>query len=155
MKEGDKAIDFELKDKDSNIHSLDKIKSDFIVLYFYPKDSTPGCTIEAKEFSDLINEFKKLKAEIIGVSGGDEKSKEKFCEKNHLKIILLSDPEFKVCKKYEVYGEKQFMGRKFLGIKRTSFLIDKNMKIVKRWENVKSKGHAGEVLIYIESINKK
>lgn len=152
LKLKDKAPDFELKDKDSKLHSLKNIKSEFTVLYFYPKDNTPGCIIEAKDFTSLINEFKKLKTEIIGISGGDEKSKEKFIEDCDLKINLLSDPDYKICNKYGVYGEKQFMGKHFMGIKRTTFILDKNKNIIKIFENVKAVGHAQEVLNFIKSL---
>lgn len=152
LKSNDKAPAFELKDKDGKLHKLDEIKSELIVIYFYPKDGTPGCTIEAKEFSGLLNEFKKLKTEIIGISGGDEISKKKFYDNCNLKIILLSDVNFSVCRKYRVYGEKNFMGKKFMGIKRTTFILDKNKKIIKIFENVKALGHAKEVLEFVESL---
>ncbi|MEM3112967.1 MAG: thioredoxin-dependent thiol peroxidase [Candidatus Pacearchaeota archaeon] len=152
LKTENKAPDFSLKDKDGKLHSINKLNSDFIVLYFYPKDSTPGCTIEAKEFSQLKNDFKKLSCEIIGISGGDEKSKQKFIESCGIKIILLSDPDFEVCKRYGVYGEKSFMGKKFFGIKRTTFIIDKNKKIIKVYENVKALGHAKETLEFVKSL---
>src|SRR3989344_905623 len=155
LKQNSKAPNFELKDKDGKVHSLKSIKSEnlrFLVLYFYPKDNTPGCTIEAKEFSSLLNEFRKLKTEVIGISGGDEKSKKKFHESCELNsgLTLLSDPEFKICNKYGVYGEKEFMGKKFLGIKRTTFVINlENGKIIKVYENVKALGHAKEILEFI------
>ena len=104
------APDFSLKDKDGKIHSLKKIKSPFIILYFYPKDDTPGCTIEAISFTNHLDELKKLKAEVIGISGGTEETKKKFCEKHNLKVRLLSDDTFNVCKAYGVYGEKSFLG---------------------------------------------
>ena len=150
LKKDDKAPEFSLKDKDGKIHSLRDIKSDFIVVYFYPKDNTPGCTIEAKEFSNLKKEFDKINCEIIGISGGDEKSKEKFCKDHSLKLILLSDIDFSVCKKYEVYGKKSFMGKKFLGIKRTTFILDKDKKIIQIYENVKVFNHGKEVLEFVK-----
>ncbi|MBI2628462.1 peroxiredoxin [Candidatus Pacearchaeota archaeon] len=157
LKQNSKAPDFELKDKNGKIWRLKDFKPDkikFLVLYFYPKDNTPGCTIEAKEFSALLNDFKKLKTEVIGISGGDESSKKKFHESCDLNssLILLSDPDFKICKKYGVYGQKSFMGKKFLGIKRTTFILrfaDNQEKIVKVYENVKALGHAKEVLEFI------
>src|SRR3989344_1419056 len=136
LKQGDKALEFSLKDKDGKLHGLKNIKSNFIIVYFYPKDNTPGCTIEAKEFSDLKKEFDKINCEIIGISGGDKKSKEKFV---------------KSCKKYKVYGEKSFMGKKFLGIKRTTFILDKNKKIIKIYGNVKVFNHGKEVLEFVKS----
>jgi len=151
LKQGDKALEFSLKDKDGKLHGLKNIKSNFIIVYFYPKDNTPGCTIEAKEFSDLKKEFDKINCEIIGISGGDKKSKEKFVKSCKLKITLLSDTNFKTCKKYKVYGEKSFMGKKFLGIKRTTFILDKNKKIIKIYGNVKVFNHGKEVLEFVKS----
>lgn len=145
------AVNFKLKDKNGKDYSLDSFTSDYIVLYFYPKDSTPGCTTEAIEFTKNLEEFKKLNTTIIGISGGDEKTKQKFCEKNNLKILLLSDSDFSISKKYGVYGEKSFMGRKFMGIKRTTFLLDKNKNIIKVYENVKPLGHSEEILDFLEN----
>jgi len=105
LKIGDKAPDFALKDKDSKSYALSKLKSKYFVLYFYPKDNTPGCTIEANEFSKDVKKYCDAEVTVIGISGGDDASKKKFCEKNNLKIILLSDPNFSVSKKYGVYGK--------------------------------------------------
>lgn len=149
IKEGDKAIDFSLKDKDGKKHSLKDFKSRFLVLYFYPKDNTPGCTIEAKMFSKDIEKYKKASADIIGISGGDDKSKKKFCERNNLKIPLLSDTDFIIPKKYGVYGEKNFMGKKYMGINRTTFII-RNNKIIKIFEKVNPKNHSDEVLGFLK-----
>jgi len=143
------APDFELKDKDGKVHSLKKISAKYLVVYFYPKDDTPGCTIEAKEFNNDLKKFEKLNAKIIGISGGDETSKKKFCEKHSLKVLLLSDPDFSVCKKYGVYGEKSFMGKKFLGIKRTTFVLNRSNKIMKIYGNVKPEIHSEEVLNFL------
>jgi peroxiredoxin Q/BCP len=129
MKEGDVAPDFILKDRLNQEHQLSKIKR-MKVVYFYPKDSTQGCTIEAKEFSSILPKFEEQKTTIIGISGGDNKTKEKFCTEHNLKHVLLSDSDFSVSKKYDSYGEKSFMGRKYLGIKRNTFIIDKNNKII-------------------------
>src|SRR3989344_9210520 len=135
------AQDFSLKDKDGNIYQLNSIKSNYIVLYFYPKDLTPGCTLEAKMFNKNLNEFKKLKTQIIGISGGNEKTKTEFCNKNNLKLLLLSDTDFLVSKKYKVYKEKSFMGKKILGIIRTTFVLDKDHKIIKTYNNVNPLNH--------------
>ena len=153
LKKGDKSFDFALKNKDGKLHKLSDIKSNYVVVYFYPKDSTPGCTIEANEFTELINDFKKLNAEVIGISGGDEESKRKFCDKHNLKITLLSDHNFKISKKYGVYGEKSFLGKKFLGINRTTFVLDKNKKIIMVYENVKVQEHAKEILKFVKNLN--
>ena len=147
----DNAPGFSLKDKDGKVHFLKSIDAEYIVLYFYPKDDTPGCTIEAKEFTNDLNKFEKLNVKIIGISGGDETTKKKFCDKYNLKILLLSDPDFSVCKKYGVYGEKSFMRKKFMGIKRTTFVIDKNKKIVKVYEDVKPEDHSKEILEFIKN----
>ncbi|HLD15112.1 MAG TPA: peroxiredoxin [Candidatus Nanoarchaeia archaeon] len=147
-----KAYDFSLKDKNGVLHSLKDIKSDYIILYFYPKDSTPGCTIEANEFNNHLQDFKKLKATIIGISGGNEKTKTKFSAKYKLNILLLSDSEFKVSKKYKSYGEKTFMGVKFNGIFRNTFILDKNKNIIKTFEKVKAEGHALEVINFLKTL---
>lgn len=148
-----KANDFLLKDKDGKSWSLKQIRSKYTILYFYPKDDTPGCTIEAQQFSALKPEFDKLDATIIGISGGDEKTKMKFCDKYGLKILLLSDPTFTVSKAYGVYGEKKFMGRIFNGIKRTSFLLDKAKNIIKTYNEVKPGQHEKQVLEDIKKIS--
>ena len=147
---GEQASDFSLRDKDGEIHSLHEVNSNFVIVYFYPKDNTPGCTIEAKDFSRDIGEFKKLNTTIIGISGGDEKSKTKFCEKQNLKILLLSDSDFSVSNNYGVYGEKSFMGRKYMGISRWTFVLNKNHKIIKIYDKVKPGIHSKEVLEFIK-----
>ena len=154
LKVGEKAPDFFLKDKDGKIYSLKDIKSDYVIVYFYPRDNTPGCTIEAKNFTTDLSEFKKLKTAIIGISGGDEKSKTKFCKDHNLKITLLSDPDFSVCKKYNSYGKKSFMGREFMGIFRNTFVLDKNKKIMKIYEKVDPKIHSEELINFIKSQEK-
>lgn len=145
FKIGGKAPNFKLEDKNQQIVELYKLDKDFIVVYFYPKDNTPGCTIEANEFTDFYPKFKKLNVEIIGISGGNHKSKEKFCSKYNINIPLLSDPDFKIAEKYESYGEKFFMGRNFLGLHRKTYILDRNFKLIFAFEKVKAKGHANEV----------
>ena len=149
---GDKAPDFSLKDKDGKVHSLAGIESKYVVVYFYPKDDTPVCTIEANEFNQNLSEFKKLDTTIIGISGGDEKSKTKFCKEHDLNLLLLSDPDFSVCTKYGVYGEKNFMGRIFMGINRITYILDKNNKVLKVYEKVNPKGHAEEIIELIKTL---
>ena len=151
LKEGEQAPDFSLRDKDGKIHSLNGVTSDYILVYFYPKDNTPGCTIEAKDFSRDIGEFEKLNTTIIGISGGDEKSKTKFCEKQNIKILLLSDSDFSVSNNYGVYGEKSFMGRKYMGISRWTFVLNKDHKIIKIYDKVKPAEHSQEVLEFIRN----
>jgi thioredoxin-dependent peroxiredoxin len=145
-----KAFDFKLKDKDGKTYSLKEFKKDYIVLYFYPTDSTPGCTLEAKEFNDHLNDFKRLNTQIIGISGGDEKTKTKFCDKHNLKLLLLSDTDFLISKRYKVYKEKSFLGKRFLGIVRTTFVLDKSHNIIKQFDKVNPIGHAKEVLKFIK-----
>lgn len=147
-----KAPTFNLKDKDGVAHTLSSFKSNFVVIYFYPKDNTPGCTLEAQDFSRLLPQFKKAKAEVVGISGGDEKSKTKFCEKHKLNVLLLSDPEFSVSKAYNAYGQKKFMGRNFQGIFRSTFVLNKKREIIKVFEQVKAAGHAEEVLKFVCSL---
>ncbi len=150
VKAGSSAPDFELEDKDGKNWSLEDFGKKVIVLYFYPKDNTEGCTVEANEFTKKLGGFHKAGAEVIGISGGDKKSKEKFCSDNKLRLLLLSDSDFSVCRKYGVYEEKQFMGKKYMGIFRTTFVIS-DMKIIKVFENVKVKGHVEEVLGFVKN----
>jgi peroxiredoxin Q/BCP len=146
------SSNFSLKDKDGKIHSLNDVESEFIVLYFYPKDNTPGCTIEAKEFTELLPKFKKLKTIIYGISKDSEKSHEKFTEKQSLKINLIPDEEHKIIEKYGAWQLKKFMGREFMGTLRTTFLVDKKGKVIKVWENVKARKHAQAVLDFIKEL---
>ena len=147
---GEQAPDFSLRDKDGEAYSLSEVTSDYVIVYFYPKDNTPGCTIEAKDFSKDKEEFDKLKTTIIGISGGDEKSKTKFCEKQNLKILLLSDSDFSVSNNYGVYGEKSFMGRKYMGISRWTFVLNRDHKIIRIYDKVKPGIHSEEVLEFIK-----
>ena len=152
MKKGEKAPAFALQDKEGKTHALKDVKAAYTIIYFYPRDSTPGCTVEAQQFQKELGHFKKLKTAVIGISGGDEKSKEKFCSKNKLTFPLLSDPDFKVCKAYGVYGKKKFMGKEYYGINRVSFVLDKNKKVIKMYKTVKPLVHAREVLDYIKEV---
>tara|TARA_B100000242_G_C42742548_1_gene346358 strand:+ start:107 stop:562 length:456 start_codon:yes stop_codon:yes gene_type:complete len=150
-----KAINFKLASTNKLNYSLKDSLGKYVVLYFYPKDDTPGCTIETNDFNKLSSKFKKLDCEIYGISKDSIKSHEKFKEKYKIKFNLLSDEEIKVIKKYKVWRKKKFMGREFMGIVRTTFLIDKKGKILKIWNNVKVKDHAKEVLKTLEDIIKK
>ena len=145
------SCDCILSDKDGKEHKLSGFTSNFKVVYFYPKDSTPGCTIEANDFNANLEKFKGLNATVIGISGGDEKSKGKFCENYHLKFLLLSDTDFSISTAYGVYGEKKFMGRTFIGIIRVTYILDKNNKIIKIYEKVTPKGHADEIIAFLKS----
>ena len=151
---GDKAPSFALKDKDGIIHALAKVKSPYVIVYFYPKDDTPGCTIEAQTFTKDLARFEKSGVAIIGISGGNEESKKKFCSKYGLKVLLLSDTDFSVAKKYGVYIKKSFMGRSFMGIARTTFVLDKSHNIIKVFEKVDPKTHAPEILNFISNIKR-
>lgn len=152
LRVGAKAPKFELTDKDGVAVTSAWAKNDFTVLYFYPKDNTPGCTIEAKEFSDSLAAFRARKASVIGVSGGDDRSKLKFCEKHALKVCLVSDSDFGVSQAYGVYGQKKFMGRTFNGIHRKTFVVDSRGVIVHIFSTVKPEGHADEVLRVIDEL---
>ena len=150
-----KAKNFKLLGTSNKIVELNKIKSKFIVLYFYPKDDTPGCTLETNDFNKLLSQFKKLNCEVYGLSKDSLKSHDKFRDKYKIKFDLLADEEIKVLKKYKVWGKKKFMGREFMGIIRSTYLIDKKGKILKVWDNVKVKDHAKEVLEALQNIVKK
>ena len=146
IKENSKAPSLILPSTNKKKYNLKNSLGKFVLLYFYPKDDTPGCTIEANDFNKLLPEFKKLSCEIYGISKDDLKSHDKFREKYKIKFDLLSDKDLKILQKFKVWGMKKFMGREFMGIIRTTILIDKKGKILKVWENVKVKNHAKEVL---------
>ena len=146
-----KAPNFRLPSTGKNIFQLNKIKKN-IILYFYPKDDTPGCTIESRDFSKLNNLISKNKACVFGISKDSIESHLKFKKKYKLKFDLLSDEKLSVIKKYGVWGKKSFMGMKFMGINRTTFLINSKGKIHKIWPNVRVKDHAKEVLEELKKI---
>ena len=141
-----KAPEFCLPNQDGVEICLRDLKGKWIVLYFYPKDNTPGCTTEAKEFSELIDEFEKLGAIVIGISPDSPKKHCNFIEKHNLKVTLLSDEEKKVLKAYGAWGKKKMYGREYEGVIRSTFIIDPNGEIVKEYKNVRAKGHAKKVL---------
>ena len=155
IKENTKAPDFKLPSTSKKNYSLKDSIGNYVIIYFYPKDDTPGCTTETNDFNKLLPKFKKLNCEIFGISKDNLNSHEKFKNKYKIKFDLLADEEKKVLKKYKVWAKKKFMGREFLGIVRTTFLIDKKGKILKIWNNVKVNGHAQEVLETLENICKK
>ena len=146
LKINSKAPSFILPSTTNNKYSLKDSIGKYVVLYFYPKDDTPGCTIETNDFNKLLSKFKKLDCEVYGISKDNLKSHNKFRDKYKIKFDLLADEEIKVLKKYKVWGMKKFMGREFMGIIRSTYLINKKGKIVKIWDNVKVKNHAEEVL---------
>jgi thioredoxin-dependent peroxiredoxin len=143
---GIKAPDFSLPDQDGKMHKLSDYKGKPVVLFFYPKDDTPGCTKEACSFRDHFAEFKKAGIEVLGVSVDSAESHEKFAVKYHLPFTLLSDTDKKVVTEYGVWVEKINYGKKYWGTARTTFLIDKNGNIVHVFEQVKPDEHAAEVL---------
>lgn len=148
-----KAPNFKLESTSGKIIELNKIKSKYIVLYFYPKDDTPGCTLETKDFNKLLNKFKSLDSIILGISKDSIESHKKFKKKHNIKFDLLSDEEKKSIKAYKTWGKKKFMGREFMGQIRSSFVISKG-KILNEWRNVRVKDHAHEILDFIKSFKK-
>ena len=132
-------------------YSLNDFKGQKVILYFYPKDNTSGCTQEACDFRDNINRLTSY-ATVIGVSPDSIKSHKSFKEKQSLNFILLSDPEHKLAEEFEVWKEKSMYGRKYMGIERSTFILDKNGKIEKEWRKVKVKGHVDEVIEYLSAI---
>jgi len=143
---GEAAPDFDMATDNNGRASLKAFKGKKVVLYFYPKDDTPGCTIEAKDFRDRMKDFEKAGAVIIGVSRDDVKSHEKFKEKFCLPFPLASDEDGTVSEAYGVWVEKSMYGKKYMGIERATFLIDGHGKLAHVWPKVKVEGHAQEVL---------
>ena len=150
LKEGAKAPEFAVTDGEGNIVRLKDLRGKKVVLYFYPKDDTPGCTKEACAFRDAFSKFKKRGIEVLGVSLDSEKSHQKFAQKFGLPFRLLADTNKKVSEAYGTYGEKKFMGRKYMGNHRMTFLINEKGKITKVFEKVKPDEHAEEVLTAFE-----
>lgn len=146
LKIGQKAPDFSLPDQEGKLQSLAQYKGKWVLLYFYPKDDTPGCTKEACSLRDSFPAFQEMKAAVLGISADSPESHAKFSTKYQLPFTLLSDEKKETLEEYGVWAEKKFMGKKYFGILRTSFLIDPDGKIVKIYENVKPEIHAGEVL---------
>ena len=143
---GQPAPNFTAQDQNKNTFTLEDKKGSWIVLYFYPKDNTPGCTTEAKDFTEYAKEFKKLGAEIIGVSPDSAKSHCKFIDKHNLSIQLLTDPEHEVIEAYGAWRLKKFMGKEYMGVVRATFLISPEGKIVQAWDKVRVKAHVEKVL---------
>jgi len=131
---------------------LKELRGKHVVLYFYPKDSTPGCTTEGRDFSALQAKFRRQNTVIFGVSRDSIASHEKFREKQGFAFDLISDPDEKLCKQFDVIQEKMLYGRKFMGVVRSTFLIDENGKLRQEWRKVKVKGHAAEVLDAVKAL---
>ena len=146
-----KAPNFKLPSTSKEIIELNMLKSKFIVLYFYPKDDTPGCTLETKDFNSLLGKFKRNDCSIFGISKDDLKSHLKFKKKYGVRFDLLADEKKDAIKAYKVWGKKKFLGVEFIGLIRSTFLI-KDKKIIKEWRSVKVKNHAQEVLNFIEEL---
>lgn len=149
---GQPAPEFNTPDANGNTVKLSDFAEKWLILYFYPKDNTPGCTTEAKDFSEYVDEFKNLNAEILGVSTDSQASHCKFIQKQNLTINLLSDPDHELAETYGVWKLKKFMGKEYMGIERTTFLIAPDGKIAHIWSKVKVKEHAAAVLNYLKEI---
>jgi len=145
-KEGSVAPNFAAKDANGETVRLKDLRGQKVVLYFYPKDDTPGCTKEACSFRDAFADFKKREIKVLGVSTDSEASHKKFAAKYKLPFTLLADPDHSIADAYGVYGEKKFMGRTYMGVKRITFLIDEKGKVKKVFEKVKPEEHARDVL---------
>ena len=150
---GKKISNFKAKSTNENEFNLKDFQDGFIVLYFYPKDNTPGCTQEGIDFSTNYRKFKNLNTEIIGISKDDIKSHENFKKKYKYKFDLISDEDEKICKMFDVIKEKNMYGKKYMGIERSTFIVDKKGKLLKEWRKVKVKGHVEEVLKFIKDQN--
>ena len=149
LEAGTKAPDFKLEDKDGNLVSLSDFKNKKVVLYFYPRDNTPGCTKQACSFRDNYDVFKLKDVVVIGISKDSTKSHEKFAQKNDLPFILLSDPELEAIKLYDVWQEKKLYGKVSMGVVRTTYIIDENGMIEKVYNKVKTDKNVAEILEYL------
>jgi thioredoxin-dependent peroxiredoxin len=154
LEDGDKAPEFDLPTESGEAVGLSRLKGKAFVLYFYPKDDTSGCTAEAKDFSCLAPEFRKAGVEVIGVSPDSLVSHQKFHKKYDLAVRLAADADKAVANAYGVWVEKSMYGRKYMGVERSTFLIDKKGRIAKSWRKVKVPGHAEEVLAAAKALGK-
>lgn len=143
---GSKVPDFTLPSSSGEDFSLSSHKGRKVILYFYPKDNTPGCTLEGQEFNKILPQLKKANADVYGISRDSLKSHGSFIDKCGFKFDLLSDADEKVCKLFDVIKEKNMYGRKVLGIERSTFIIDENGALAAEWRKVKAEGHAKDVL---------
>ena len=146
LKVGDKAPDFTLKNQDENSVSLSDYKNKKVVLWFYPKASTPGWTIEGKGFRDEFQKFEEKNIQIIGCSADPQKKQKKFCDKQNFQFPLLCDESHEMLEAYRVWGKKKFMGREYMGISRVTYIIDENGMIEKVYEKVRTTSHAKDIL---------
>ena len=152
LKVGDKAPSFKGLSQKGDEVALSDFAGKKLVIYFYPKDSTPGCTTEGQDFRDNYKKFKKLNTEILGVSRDSIKSHENFKAKQSFPFELLSDPDEKVCKAFDVMKMKSMYGREYMGVDRSTFLINEKGKVVREWRSVKVKGHVDEVLESVKNL---
>ena len=152
IEEGKKAPAFTLPDENDDKIKLADLIGQWVVLYFYPRDDTPGCTIQACDFTSGIKDFEKLGAVVLGCSPDDSKSHQKFIKKHKLKIQLLSDPSHRVMEKYGAWGEKNMYGKITQGVIRSTVLIDPAGKVAKHWKRVKTKGHAEAVNLVLKQM---
>ena len=152
MRENTKLKKFSLNSTAKKMFELNKLKNNLII-FIYPKDNTPGCTLESLDFKKKYNQFKKYKTDIVGISKDSIESHKKFQNKYNLPFELLSDEDIKVIKMLKAWGEKRLYGKKFMGVKRTTILVNKQLKILKIWNNVKVKGHVERVLDFVKNIN--
>ena len=150
--EGQKAPAFALPDQSGKTHRLKDYAGRPVVLYFYPKDDTPGCTTEACNFRDALPDFSKIKATVLGVSVLDTASKARFAKKHALNFPLLADPDHAVADRYGAWQEKSMYGRKYMGVARITYLIDGAGKVAKRWDKVSVSSHADEVLAALRTL---
>ncbi len=146
MNIGHPAPKFTALDRHGDNINLENFNGQWVILYFYPKDNTPGCTTEAIDFTSKLAEFRSLNAQVIGMSPDSIASHGKFIDKHHLEITLLSDPEHQIAEQYHVWQLKKFMGKEYMGIVRSTFLIDPSGNIGHIWSNVRVKSHAENVL---------
>ena len=149
---GKKAPSFSLPDQQGEMHSLADYAGQPVIIYFYPKDDTPGCTKESCAFQDHLPKLKKSKAAVLGMSVLDSASKAKFAKKYDLTFPLLADEDHAVMDKYGVWQEKSMYGKKYMGVARTTYLIGPEGQVVKRWDGVKVDGHAEEVLAAVQAL---
>jgi len=152
MRENTKLKKFSLNSTAKKMFELNKLKNNLII-FIYPKDNTPGCTLESLDFKKKYSQFKKYKTDIVGISKDSIESHKKFQNKYNFPFQLLSDEDIKVIKMLKAWGEKRLYGKKFMGVKRTTILVNKQLKILKIWNNVKVKGHVERVLDFVKNIN--
>ena len=151
LEENSKAPEFELDGSDGRKHTISEFKGKYLILYFYPKDDTPGCTTEAKGFNSDIKKIRDMGAEVVGISKDDIKSHGKFCSKYGLSFLLLSDPDSKTIKAYGAYGDRGIFG---VGTLRNTYIIGKDGRIAKAYTKVKPNGHSAEVIDFLSNVSK-